>query len=59
MHNPALADLLGRLPALPLRISEAAHSPRPRVVVCGRMPAVAPGRAPRVEVTGYGLCRDR
>ena len=43
----------------PLRISEAAHSPRPRVVVCGRMPAVAPGRAPRLEVTGYGLCRDR
>ena len=34
MHSPALADLLGRLPA-PLRTREAAHSPRPRVVVCG------------------------
>ena len=35
MHSPALADLLGRLPG-PLRTREAAHSPRPRVVVCGR-----------------------
>ena len=25
----------------------------------GRMPAVAPGRAPRVQVTDYGLCRGR
>ena len=53
-----MVALLSSLPDPPPEF-EAAHSPRPRVVVCGRMPPVAPGRAPRVEVTDYELCRGR
>ena len=49
MHSPALADLLGRLP-VPLRTSGAAHSPRPRVVVCGPYAS----RGAREGATGGG-----
>ena len=50
MHSPALADLVGRLPAALRTSSEAAHSPRPRVVVCGPYAT----RGAREGATGAG-----
>ena len=60
MHNPALADLLESAFRPPLRTSSKQPT-APDLVSwsVGRMPAVAPGRAPRVQVTGYELCRGR
>ena len=50
MHSPALADLLGRLPA-PLPDQRAAHSPD-LVVVCGPYAS----RGAREGATGV-MCR--
>ena len=59
MHSPALADLLGRLPGPPSGPAKQPTAPDLVSWSVGRMPAVAPGRAPRVEVTDYELCRGR
>ena len=59
MHSPALAHLLGRLPAPPSGPTKQPTAPDLVSWSVGRMPPVAPGRAPRVEVTDYELCRGR
>ena len=56
MRSPALADLLES--AFRTRLRTSSKQPTAPDLVSwsvGRMPAVAPGRAPRLVVTGYAL----
>ena len=54
-----MVDLLSSLPLTRLRSSKQPTAPDLVSWSVGRMPPVAPGRAPRVEVTDYELCRGR
>ena len=53
IHSPAVVDLVGRVPGAPPEIADGlpGHDVLSRSGSC--MPPVAPGRVPRVEVTGH------